>query len=346
MHSRLGAGPLILHSMSADGKRLLDAGTTIVQDPVHLPVLEGPKLYKRNGWYYIFAPKGGVATGDQVVLRSRNLYGPYDWRVVLAQGSTHVNGPHQGGWVETPDGRGWFLHFQQRGAHGRIDWLEPVVWKDDWPLMGVAGEPIAVGPLPVLSGGHDLRPQTSDEFSSATLAPMWEWNHNPDDTRWSLTERRGFLRLHPAFADSLLHARNTLTECMQDESLEVTTKLETGHMIDGDRAGLSAFDRGLSAIGVMQTAGHLSLFFTSAGHDMPGPALPANVSLQLRVRIVVNTATYDYSLDEGKTFHPVGAPVELVFSWWKGARPALFAFNAVGDGNGYVDFDWLHYRPL
>ncbi|MGI4830900.1 MAG: glycoside hydrolase 43 family protein, partial [Janthinobacterium lividum] len=105
VHSRKGAGPLILHRMSSDGKHLLDAGTVIVNDPVHLKTLEGPKFYKRDGWYYIFAPMGGVSTGDQVVGRSRTIYGPYEWKHTLTQGSTAVNGPHQGGWVDAPDGR-------------------------------------------------------------------------------------------------------------------------------------------------------------------------------------------------------------------------------------------------
>ena len=355
VHSKLGAGPLILHRMSPDGKHLLDAGKVIVQDPVHLPTLEGPKFYKRNNWYYIFAPKGGVSTGDQVVLRSRNIYGPYDWRVVLAQGSTHINGPHQGGWVETPDGQGWFLHFQQRGAHGRIDWLEPLTWKDDWPMMGTAadgatagiGEPVTTVSVPVSKdSGERWQPQTSDDFTSPKLSPMWEWNHNPDNSRWSLTERKGFLRLHAGLADSLLHARNTLTECMQNELLEVTTRLDTSHMADGDRTGLSAFDRNQSAIGVAQAAGKRTLFFTTQGHETAGPSVPDTAKLQLRLSVAVNTATYAYSLDDGKTFLPLGAPVELLFSWWKGARPALFAFNTLTAQGGYVDFDWLHYRPL
>jgi beta-xylosidase len=357
VHSKLGAGPLILHRMSPDGKHLLDAGKIIVQDPIHLPTLEGPKLYKRNGWYYIFAPKGGVAIGDQVVLRSKNIYGPYDWRVVLAQGNTAINGPHQGGLVDTPDGSNWFLHFQQRAAHGRINWLEPVIWKDDWPLMGSAaahnapsgtvGEPVLTAELP-LSPRNEARPQTSDDFSSGTLSPMWEWNHNPDDARWSLTEHKGFLRLHPGFADGLLQAHNTLTETMQDESLQVTTRIKIAHMTDGDHVGLSAFDRNLSGIEVIQAEGQHALSLTSGGHDLPTTfSLARNTpAVQLRLQIAVDTVTYSYSTDDGKTFHTLGDPLHLIFSWWKGARPALFAFNTREPSNGYVDFDWVHHIPL
>ncbi len=97
---------------------------------VLLPVLEGPKLYKRDGWYYIFAPIGGVETGSQAVGRARKIAGPYEWRVVLAKGTTQIQGPHQGGYVQTPAGAGWFLHFNSTGAFGRIAYLEPVQWRD------------------------------------------------------------------------------------------------------------------------------------------------------------------------------------------------------------------------
>jgi beta-xylosidase len=262
VHSKLHAGPLILHRMAPDGKTVLDEGKIIVQDPVHLPTLEGPKLYKRNGWYYIFAPEGGVGPGAQAVLRSRNIYGPYDYRIVLAQGTTKVNGPHQGGYVETPDGKGWFVHFSLRGAHGRIVYLEPVRWENDWPVMGDAapgattGQPVAEWPMPVVvPGTAGTGPQTSDEFNQATLSPMWEWNHNPEDAHWSLTERKGYLRLHPMFAEDLLHARNTLTESMQDESLDFTTRVDVEHMQDGDRAGVSLFEKSLSYLAVVQNNG-------------------------------------------------------------------------------------------
>ena len=134
------------------------------------------------------------AAGAQAVLRSRQIYGPYEHRVVLAQGSTNINGPHQGAYVETPDGEGWFVHFQSDGAHGRIVHLEPVHWQDDWPVIGAdpdgasTGQPAPSGPIP----GHPLvesrqRPQTSDDFNGAKLGPQWEWNHNPDDAHWSLS---------------------------------------------------------------------------------------------------------------------------------------------------------------
>lgn len=352
IHSVTGAGPLVLHRMSPDGKHVLDAGKIVVQDPVHLPVLEGPKLYKRNGYYYIFAPFGGVGSGAQAVLRSRQIYGPYDYRVVLAQGSTGINGPHQGGYVETPDGQGWFLHFQSRGAHGRIVHLEPVRWRDDWPIIGVdpdgasTGQPVPSGPIP----GHpadpsDQRPQTSDDFSAAALGPQWEWNHNPDDAHWSLSARPGYLRLIPMPADGLLSARNTLTQSMQDNAFAFTVRVNLGGMKPGVHAGLAMFDQSASGLEIVQLDGARRLTFFHLSEHVPGPVLSQPI-VQLSVRVHGDRARYLYSLDDGKTFLPLGAETPIHFSWWKGSRPSLFAWTTLNSDPGVVDFDWVHYQPL
>jgi beta-xylosidase len=352
VHSRTGAGPLILHRMSADGKHVLDEGKVIVDDPKHLPVLEGPKIYKRDGYYYIFAPFGGVGTGAQAVLRSRNIYGPYEERVVLAQGSTRINGPHQGAYVETPDGEGWFIHFQADGAHGRIVHLEPVRWHDDWPIVGndpnggSPGEPMRFGPIPgdprVLSHMH---PQTSDEFNSAELGQQWEWNHNPDDAHWSLTARPGFLRLIPTRANGLLDARNTLTESMQDNCFELTTRVDLSRMTSGTRAGLAMFEQDASGLEIEQTGNERRLKFFHAQDNDTGLTI-AQPLIQLRVRVEGDEAHYFYSLDDGRKFYALGAATRIHFSWWKGSRPALFAYTTVDDDPGPIDFDWVHYQPL
>ncbi len=356
IHSKTGAGPLILHRMSADGMRVLDEGKVIVDDPKQLPVLEGPKLYKRDGYYYIFAPFGGVATGAQAVLRSRNIYGPYQERVVLAQGDTKINGPHQGAYVETPQGQGWFLHFQSDGAHGRIVHLEPVRWHDGWPVIGddptgnLPGQPAPSGPIPgdsrtVSRARPQTRPQTSDEFSHAQLGPQWEWNHNPDDAYWSLTARPGYLRLIPTHADDLLDARNTLTQTMQDNSFELTARLDLARMQSGTRAGLAMFEEDPSGVEIAQSGKERWLSYFHAQEDVPGPALTRAI-VQLRVRIDGDEARYSYSVDDGQTFHALGTVTRIRFSWWKGSRPALFAYTTAVGGSGAVDIDWVHYQPV
>lgn len=352
IHSKTGAGPLILHRMSADGKHVLDAGKVIVDDTVHLPVLEGPKLYKRDGYYYIFAPFGGVGTGAQAVLRSRNIYGPYEYRVVLAQGSTNINGPHQGGYVETPQGQGWFVHFQSDGAHGRIVHLEPVRWRDGWPIIGAdpdggaTGQPVPSGPIPgdprVLSALH---PQTSDEFGSAKLGPQWEWNHNPDDAHWSLTARPGYLRLVPMQASGLLSARDTLTQCMQDNAFEFTARVDLSGMKNGVHAGLAMFEQSASGLEIVQSGSERRLAYFHLRDRAEGPVIAQRV-VELRVRVDGDQASYSFSLDGGQTFEPLGGATPIRFSWWKGSRPALFAYTTENTDPGAIDFDWAHYEAM
>lgn len=353
INSRTGAGPLYLHRMSADGKTVLDGGKLIVQNRQALPTLEGPKLYKRDGYYYIFAPFGGVATGSQVVLRSKNIYGPYEFRTVLAQGATSVTGPHQGGYVETPSGQGWFVHFHLQGAYGRIVYLEPVKWVDDWPTIGkpiddsATGEPVSVWKMPDVGGKFPTQhPQTSDEFNRRQLGPQWEWNHNPDDAHWSLSARPGFMRLTAMPAPDLLHARNTLTEMMQDPTFDFIARIDTKNMSSGQQAGIAMFSDRPSGLRVTDPAGKRRLVFFAQSGETPGPTFTKNF-IQLRVHIDSEMATYSYSMDEGHSFQQLGQPTRIYFSWWKAARPALFSFNtdAAAKEPGAIDVDWVHYQP-
>ncbi|RZL28771.1 MAG: glycosyl hydrolase 43 family protein [Sphingomonas sp.] len=349
VHSRHGAGPLILHRMSPDGRHVLDEGTVIVEDKARLPILEGPKLYKRNGYYYIFAPFGGVEKGAQVALRSRSITGPYDQRVVLRQGSTALEGPHQGGWVETPSGQGWFVHFNSTGAFGRITYLEPLVWHDDWPLIGTpisdetGGQPVAgfVAPDTGRSTAGDAL-QESDAFSNAKLGSQWEWNHNPDDSRWSLTARAGFLRLIGGRADHLVTARNTLTQILQGPRARITARFDPTRMRDGQRAGLSLFGVGPSWVGLVREGGRLRVTLATKGAETSGPAFNGR-TIDLRADVAPDqTVRYGYSLDGGASFRAIGGAIPLArFSWWKGSRPAVFSFTR-GTLEGSVDIDWVH----
>jgi len=325
--------------MSPDGTGVLDEGVVVAKDPERLPVLEGPKLYKRNGYYYIFAPIGGVGKGPQAVGRARKITGPYEWRDVLKPSET-VAGPHQGGYVETPDSKGWFIHFNQTGAFGRIDYLEPVRWVDGWPMMGdAANRPVERYAMPAPATRERL--QDSDEFASPRLGLQWSWNHNPDDARWSLQERPGFLRLHAGKADYLVTARNTLTQILQGPSSTITARIDLSHMAEGERAGLSMFGVGPSWIGAVREDGTNWLTLSAAGRDQRDVALKQPV-IELRVAVGPDqTASYSYSLD-GRHFMAVGDAIPLSsFSWWKGSRSALFTYNTKAAA-GWIDVDWVH----
>jgi beta-xylosidase len=340
--------------MSSDGLSVLDAGKTIVEDRQNLPVLEGPKMYKREGHYYIFAPYGGVDNGPQAVMRSDNIWGPYEFRTVLEQGKTTVNGPHQGGYVETPTGGAWFLHFHREGAYGRIVYLEPVQWHEGWPVVGEAdapshaGTPVAEWAKPVASVTPTLRtPLTSDEFSEPRLAFQWEWNHNPDDGHWSLTERSGFLRLKAMTATDLLGSRNTLTEVPQDRDFQVTIQADTSRMVGGQHAGLAMFSEHPSWIEVVQNGSQRELKFGAKSGSEQGGLLNTNM-LQLRVSVRHEIATYSYSTDSGLSFRTLGTPQQQAFGWWKGIRPAIFTYNTAARtiSAGLFDIDWVHYNAM
>src|SRR5436190_15318878 len=194
---------LVISRMSDDGTKLLDAGTLVFDGHEHDPTVEGPKLYKRNGFYYIFAPAGGVENGWQLALRSKTIFGSYERRVVLAQGKTKINGPHQGAWVETQTGESWFIHFQDKGPYGRIVHLEPMNWNNDWPVIGVnvnsdgTGEPALTYRKPNVGKPSPVTtPQDSDEFNESQPGLQWQWQANPQ-SNWALPSAAfGFVRLH------------------------------------------------------------------------------------------------------------------------------------------------------
>jgi beta-xylosidase len=354
VHSKVGAGPLILHGMSPDGTRVLDQGRTIVEDKVNLPTLEGPKVYKRHGYYYIFAPIGGVGHGPQAVLRARRIDGPYEARQVLVPGNG-VEGPHQGGWVETPSGQGWFIHFNSTGAFGRVAHLQPVVWKDDWPEIGQASLPVIEAPCPDTGRAAPAdRLQDSDEFSAPALGPQWSWNHNPDDARWSLTQRPGYLRVQANEARHLVGARNVLTQILQGPASEITTRLELQGLGERQRAGLVLFGVGVPWVGVVHEGGQDYVTVANGGAETRVAKVDGK-AIVLRAAVAEDqTVRFSYAQDGTDDFHDAGAPVRLApFSWWKGSRPAVFTWiksetDAPKAGGGprqiardYVDVDWF-----
>lgn len=188
-HSRSGIKhQLQLFAMSPDGTSLLGEGRIIYDGSVDQPTLEGPKVYKRGEWYYIFAPAGSVETGWETVLRAKNMTGRWHAKNVLFQGNTPVNGPHQGGWVELDDGECWFVHFQDAHLYGRVVHLQPMHWEaDGWPRIGEqidddgVGQPVMHWPRPAsLRPSQPILPQTSDDFVDGKPGLQWQWQANPD----------------------------------------------------------------------------------------------------------------------------------------------------------------------
>src|SRR5690606_24711296 len=184
------------------GDKVLDKGVIVYDGHELDPTIEGTKLHKRNGYYYLFAPAGGVATGWQLVLRSKNIFGPFERKVVLEQGKSPVNGPHQGAWIDTQTGEDWFVHFQDKDAYGRVVHLQPMKWVNDWPVIGIengkkgTGEPVMEYKKPNVGKTHPIiNPAESDEFITPILGKQWQWQANPDGT-WLMPSNNGFLRLY------------------------------------------------------------------------------------------------------------------------------------------------------
>ena len=329
IHSLKGAGPLILNRMNPDGTRLLDDGVEIYRGPV----AEGPKLFKRNGWYYISLPEGGVSAGGQTVLRSRNIYGPYERREVLPYGS-----PHQGALVELPNGNWWFLSFKSSGFLGRITYLMPVTWQPDgWPVFGDGGHPIDHCKKPDVGQQFPFHhPERSDDFDAPVLSPIWQWNHNPVNEAWSLTERPGWLRLKALPAPGLATARNTLTEKLWGQAGSIDVRFDVGAMKEGEHAGFAFMSGKLFAwVGVTVTGGKRRIVWENGN----GPEL-RGTNVWFRGTYRGKDARLLYGID-GKHYNDTGRDVELKFGDWKGARPALFCF---GPGGGTADVDFVKYK--
>jgi beta-xylosidase len=355
---------LVLSRMSPDGAKLLDSGALIIDGHSQDPTLEGPKIYKRHGYYYVFAPAGGVPKGWQLVYRSKSIYGPYERRVVLAQGSTDINGPHQGAWVDTPLGEDWFLHFQDLGPYGRVVRLEPMHWgSDDWPVIGVhpspegTGEPVANFTKPKIRGVAPFyTPADSDEFNAPSLGLQWQWQANPE-ANWAFpAPNLGALRLiniPVSSADvNLWNVPNILLQKFPAPEFTVTAKLRFTPRLKGEQTGLVILGKSYSAIVIQNTAEGLVLKqVTRQNADRGEQSVESpSVSLQgdtfyLRSHVDKNAmAAFSYSLD-GATFHSIGTAFHSTVGAWIGAKIGIFAIGVPSQNEfGYADYDWIHFE--
>jgi beta-xylosidase len=362
--SRVGFnGVLTVNRMSADGRRILDEGTQVFDGHAAHPTIEGPKFYKRNRYYYIFAPAGGVKPGWQTALRSRQVLGPYEDRVVLHQGATSVNGPHQGAWVDTRSGESWFLHFQDRGAYGRVVHLQPMVWRDDWPVIGQetggdgTGEPVPGWSKPrVRVGSTASIPQTSDEFGGLRPGLQWQWNANPSTRWWSLAARPGFLRLFaqrlPGEGANLWLVPNYLGQKFPAPAFTVTSRIDARSLRDGDTSGLLVMGLDYAYLAVEKTGERLVLVrATCLQADKAPPETrdteveTASAIVELRVKVDEGAICQFSFSHDGTTFQDAGAPFSARPGMWIGARVGLFAVSRTGTrGGGYADVDWFRIQ--
>ncbi len=360
--SRVNVNALLtVHQMNTEGTKVIDEGKHIFDGHDAHPTLEGPKFYRRNGYYYIFAPAGGVATGWQLILRSKNIYGPYEAKIVLTQGKTAINGPHQGGWVTTQTGEDWFIHFQDKEAYGRVVHLQPVKWVNDWPIMGVdtdgdgMGEPVIKYKKPNVNKTYPIiTPPESDEFNTDQLGLQWQWHANPQLVWSVLLPGKDYLRLFAlprseGFVNDW-ETPNLLLQKFPAPDFTATTKvtLETTDTMQSAR--LIIMGRSYTSLNFTKVTDGYELTQVICNQADKGKKeniittkLLQQKTIYLRVHVASPDAvcTFSYSID-GKKFTPIGKSFTAMPGGWIGAKVGIFSSkNAHSARGGYADFDWF-----
>ncbi len=328
--------------MAPDGSRLLGEGKIVFHQPEKHPTVEGPKFLKKDGWYYIFAPAGGVETGWQLALRAKEIYGPYEERIVLRQGSTVVNGPHQGALIDTPDDGWWFAHFQDVGVYGRVVHLQPVHWKDGWPLMGKDAEPVLHHEKPrIVLAQKACVPESSDEFSSPKLGLQWQWHANHSDDWYSLTARPHWLRLYPQPARTIPEQQpNLLTQKFPARSFTAETIVELTSTQSGEEAGLVITGQEHAALGLQSDGVKNLIVFRNRG-ACPIIAHTSSNSLRLRVEVRDGGECF-FAFSENGDWTPLPHSFQARKGVWIGAKVGIYSLKQnSGAPAGHADFDYF-----
>ena len=366
--SRAGIKSIItINTLNAEGNKLTDEGVIVYDGHETDPTIEGPKIYKRNNYYYIFAPAGGVPIGWQLVLRSKNIYGPYERKVVMDQGKSTTNGPHQGAWVNTQTGEDWFLHFQDKGVYGRVVHLQPMKWVSDWPVIGIdndgdgKGEPVSVYKKPNVGKTWPIEtPADSDEFTDSELGKQWQWQANPKSTWSFLNPANGSLRLYsdkfPDSARNLFEAPNVLLQKFPCETFMVTTKLsfKPNTRVDNEKAGLTVMGFSYANLALKNTKEGINIVYTVCKDAVKGKTETEKIikkindgMIYLRVKVSAGgKCNFSYSTD-GQSFTDIEDSFQAETSRWIGAKIGLFCTRTsqIND-SGYVDIDWFRVEPV
>lgn len=357
---------LSICEIDTHAKRVLSQPELVFDGELTNPTMEGPKLYKRNGYYYIFAPAGGVATGWQTVLRAKNIYGPYEYKIVMHQGNTKVNGPHQGGYVDLPNGKSYFLHFQDVGAMGRILHMQPMCWQADWPFIGTeqngdaVGEPVGSWPAPLPAVASEYYIPTSDNFATEQLGLQWQWQANPNKS-WYALAGNGLQLYCRTFGNSqgvVWQAPNVCTQILQAPSFTVTVTLALKQPQAGDFAAVGILGHAYSYAALAYGQGGYSLQLWKCDvleTEYNGTALETCLESlplegeQLVLRITMrqdNSYTYEYAADS-KAFAEIPGLYTATPCSWTGAKFFLFAGNKQEENtNGYAQYTSVEFASM
>jgi len=358
---------IVVKQMNAEGTKTIDDAVLVYDGHEKDPTIEGPKFYKRNGYYYIFAPAGGVSTGWQLALRSKNIYGPYERKVLMDQGTTAVNGPHQGAWVTTQSGEDWFLHFQDKGAYGRVVHLQPMKWINDWPVIGTdkdgdgKGEPVLVYKKPNVGKTYPIiTPAESDEFNDTKIGLQWQWMANPKVTWAFANASNGSLRLFsdkmPDSARNLWNAPNVLLQKFPAEEFMATTKMtfNPNTKLENEKAGLTMMGFSYVSLTLKSKKDGIYLVYTVCRDADKGKpesevviAKVDDATIYLRVKVTKGAKSrFSYSAD-GKQFTEAGEEFQAEVGRWIGAKVGIFCTRETQiNDSGYADFDWFRVEQI
>lgn len=350
---------IVVKELNASADKVISNAVMVYDGHLNDATVEGPKFYKRNNFYYIFAPAGGVSTGWQIVLRSKNIYGPYERKIVMSQGQSKVNGPHQGAWITTATGEDWFLHFQDKNAYGRVIHLQPMVWKDDWPIIGTdvdgdgIGEPVASFKKPNIILKTPLAsPQESDEFNLPKLGLQWQWQANPKEG-WVFPTSNGYITMfcvkQPDSIKNYWMLLNFLTQKLPAEEFAVVTKIEFYPQNLNDRTGLMLFGSDYAFIGLVKKDSGIFVSYNICKNAEKGSAeietfvKKTNTTSVWLKMIVSKNATVNFAFSEdGILFTKLPETFVAKPGKWVGAKIGLFASSTNKTNNtGYVNVDWF-----
>lgn len=364
--SRAGIKTIIsVNKMNKAGDKVTDEGVIVYDGHETDPTIEGPKFYKRNGYYYIFAPAGGVPTGWQLVLRSKNIYGPYERKVVMDQGKSTTNGPHQGAWVNTASGEDWFLHFQDKEAYGRVVHLQPMTWQNNWPVIGIdndkdgKGEPVLTYRKPNTGPAQPIEnPAESDEFNTNQLGSQWQWMAN-SKAHWNyMYPAKGVLRLFsaqaPADAKNLWFVPNVLLQKFPADEFTATTKFEFKPNVKlEEKAGLTVMGLSYANLGIRHKKDGDYLVYSivknaDRGEEEKEQTITKVTSstVYLRVKVAKGAVcSFSYSFD-GTKFESAGDAFTATPGKWIGAKVGIYCTRSTQiNDSGYADFDWFRVTP-
>ena len=363
------ASVLTVREMNAEGTRPI-SNPVIVFDGngTENRTCEGPKFYKRDGWYWILCPAGGVPTGFQLAMRAKSPYGPYEHKIVLEQGKTTVNGPHQGGWVHTKYGEDWFLHFQDKECYGRVVHLQPVDWSSGWPIMGKKGQPVITYKKPKSTDNTIVNPVESDEFDTPFIGKQWQWQANYQET-FGMPTAFGTFRIynfkHDTASPNLWDVPNMLLQKTPADQFTATAKLRFTSKADNQMGGVIMMGLDYSALMVKRVGEEFLLLRSTCKAADKGKSetveqitslkptakdridYKPGIHIDIYMRMVVKDGTcqFQYSTD-GKKFQTAGEPFKMREGKWIGAKMGFVSVEPDGNADrGWVEADWFRVTP-